>query len=289
MEIPVEFSIGTNRAGRVDMSQPRCRVAKSALDRFRKTKRLALLFVAVAVLSGAPAFGDITGVSVSGSANGSGTLTFYCLPPALPPCSASAPDLNFSGTNSSLGTFSTSGSTSGLNPFDSLFDTVTGEAQQVTTATADSLTIELLESASSSVEGFFIDIYGALNVSIRNGVTVSFDLATASVLQLSFCAGRGPVESFCQLSDLEGNVILTDPTADTTDVQLPAGKYNLFYFNSFDVGSLVGASFSADNTWSAELVPEPSKAAFLPLAILLFALGLRRWSVRRLRMTPAIE
>lgn len=269
------------------MSRRRCRFAMPALDRLCKKKRPALSFVAVALLSCVPAFADITSVSVSGFATGSGTLGFAC--PTSPACNVSAPPFSFFGTNTSLGTFSTSGGTSGLDPFDNNSDTVSGKAQQVTTATADSFSIDLMESASSSDESFFVDIHGGWNVSILNDLTLSFDLTTTSVLQLTACGG-GPAELFCQLSDSEGNVILTLPTAGTTDVVLPAGMYSLLYTSTFEAGGLPGETgFSADNTLSAELVPEPSKAAFLPVSILLFVLGLRAWFVSRLRTTPAME
>jgi len=266
------------------MLRTRCRVPKSALDRFRRSP--ALLFVAVALLSGAPAFADLTGVSVSGSADGSGSLTFIC--PTFPSCNnVSGPSFSFSGTNSSLGTFSVSGSTSGVDPFGFLTDKISGGAQQVTTATADSLSINLMENASSSVEEFFVDIHGRWQTSISNSVTLSFDLTTTSVLQLSSCGI--PVLLFCQLRDSDGTVILTLPSSATTDVLLSAGMYNLFYVSSFDVGDLPGVSFfPEDSTLSAEIVPEPSQAAYLPLLMLLFVLGLRAW-FSRLRITPAIQ
>jgi hypothetical protein len=132
--------------------------------RTRNIRRLGYfpaLFVLIAFgfLVVCPAFSDfidLSNVNVNSGASGSGSLTAIC----FPSCSGnvSAPPLEFSASNTSLGTFTASGSTSLVDPYNRALDSIMGHAKQIIAATPDSLDIDfqLVESSSTSLSYYYV-------------------------------------------------------------------------------------------------------------------------------------
>jgi hypothetical protein len=183
-------------------------------------KRLAR-FTAVVFLIVSPALADlITDVTVNGSVSGTGNMTLRCFFQGSPPpgCAQALPlvyiqdvSTSFSATNTQVGDFSDSSQATGIGPTE--LDII---ASQSTTATADSLSVDLYTAFSIFMRAP-IHYY---DVSLQNSIAVGFELTTESLLQVSGYLGLGDT----QLFDSNGNPLFTGPCCNSSLILGP-GMY----------------------------------------------------------------
>jgi hypothetical protein len=224
-----------------------------------------------------PALADVIDVTVNGTGSGYGSGTIIC--PALPlsPTGCFQPptgppllnlSFSFSETNTQLGTFAASGTASGPDGIGQ----ISAYADQNTTATAESLFIQL--SGGYTVLG--LTYYDA---SEQDTIAVSFDLTEASEIQLFGIILQGVGSNSGELLDSDGNVILTLPFADgSASTVLQPGTYQL----DESVGGSSTGSF-ASNVTGTNLnylmdatftpVPTPEPRGVLLAALLATMLG----------------
>lgn len=247
--------------------------------------RKLFLIVGLTALSISPAIADVIEVTVDGSVSGSGTATTDCglLSPEPPECVPSpggppvdAVSYSFASTNTQLGTFSDSGSATGVN------GSAEGQASQDVTAMSDSIGITL--SASHTIQGAVLYYSGTES----DSVTVDFDLTSLSEASLS---GSGFIEpgmfapAAGELLDSNGNVILTVPNSPAgVTVLLQPGLYELstgaqvFPTGGGPSGGGTFTDLQLDFGGTFTPVPEPRGALF---AVLFFGLLVARFVSRR--------
>ena len=240
-------------------------------------QRISCFCIALAFLPVSIVLADtITNVSVSGTVSGNGFMRLRCFTPQ-PGC---VPDpglpgnplfqgvtFDFSETNTNVRNFQALGEATGIGP-----TTIGGYGSQSTTATADSLHIELFT-------GWFISpIEGAVSsfiVSVDNDISVAFDLTTESLVQVS---GEGS-----QLFDSSGNSILPTPFCCSASVVLLPGTYQferslpLTGSGVRPIGDLgVGQVIGSISNLNFAPIPEPRFAWLAAIAVALGFLLQRR-------------
>ncbi len=242
------------------------------------------LLIALGFLSVSPALSDsmdVSGVSVEGSASGTGSLLVESCFPAPSPCSS--PTLNFGAPNAALGAFSTSGSLSFMS------DSLTMQAQQMITASADSIDMSFTDTTSATA-----GLAMALIKDIENSTALTFNLASESVVNVM--GGEDAPEPFTSvLVDSNGNTLFTFPNTSSFDSQLTldAGTYSLLETTNvvgtgFTVGEPGTFSLSQNFFLDADFTPIPEArwtclGLILPLALcgLVFRRTHRRTSTDR--------
>jgi hypothetical protein len=237
-------------------------------------KRISFL-IGLAALATGPALADVIDVIVDGSVSGSGSVSVACgiTTPGCEPIGDGRYRLTssytFAGSNTELGPFDDSGSaTSPIFPA-----SVGGYADQDTTATSDTLNIELMG-------GHFASTSPTYTASESDTVSVSFDLTERSLIELSGGAYAFPSEpsDVGELLDSNGNEILVLPNSPSSVfADLGPGLYRLDASASGGgQGGLVSFvddtdfDLNLDATFSPIAVPEPRWvlfAAFLAIMI----------------------
>lgn len=225
---------------------------------------------ALGILAVTPAFPDIINVNINGSVFGGGYLTFFCAFNGCPGGTVDSPPFTLSGTNTKLGVFTVSDSTSAIDPNSGVLSTASGEAAQTSAATGDSFSLNLSTTLSSSGTGAQ-ESFSAL---IDNSVDLTFTLTAESLMALSenqsngfglfgFAGSlHGPTGDLLDLSTssepFEGSLTLQPGTYDFLadlqgfpDISVPVGPTN-----SDEVS--VSATFTAIPesrwTWVAPLI-----------------------------------
>ena len=232
------------------------------------------LLIGLGSMAVGPALADIVDVTVNGSASGSGGYATYCFPPPGSPepsgCfqpggPGSGPyvylgDYTFSQTNTALGMFSASGSASPAEMYVAPAS-VSSYADQNTTATADSLNIDLTGGYSTSpIFSFYSNE--------QDSISVGFDLTEPSVVlfQGGLYPGVGLAPNAGELLDSNNNVILTIPFAQFGVSQtLQPGLYYLdSSVSGSDRGSFVSSASGGEDfnlslsaTFTPVVTPEP--------------------------------
>jgi len=242
----------------------------------RSRRRLCGL-IWIGALTISPALPDIVDVSVNGSVSGSGSVTVACAL-STPGCMAVPPfgffitvPYNFSATNTSLGSFSDSGSASGEPSFPA---TVSSFATQDTSATSQELDIVLTGGHSATSAPSY-------TASETDNISVSFELTEPSIVELAG-GGFGIGPGVGELLDSNGNVILTVSSPVPEFGELGPGTYQLRAaasgggFGAFasDVRT-TDFDFSLDGSFTP--IPEPRGAIFAAMfAIVLGGIALSR-------------
>ena len=240
-----------------------------------------------------PARADIINVTVNGTVSGSLLGQTECDNPSPPDCVQIAPpgpsfqtfQSSFSGTNTQLGAFSASGSA--ISTGQAFPASVQGFADQNTTATANTLDIELSGGHSTSAVTLFV-------VSENDNISVSFDVTKESVMGI-FSRVSGMATNGGELLDSKGNVILTIPINAYPFNQPPPtilqpGTYQFEasvsggeFSTSFPPnGSAVDFDLLLDTSFTPVPTPEPREA----LLAALLATMLSGYVVSRRRRAP---
>lgn len=233
---------------------------------------------------------NVTNVTVNGSISGSGSLAVECgFNPVNPPSACvdvfegffvETLPISFSGTNTMLGEFDAGANVEG----DFLGAYLVASAQQNTSATANSLGISLYGSVS------YLGNQGQANAT--DTVDVSFDLSTASSVQLSGFDELVATSDTSELLDSHGNLILAVPSGNgSVATVLQPGAYQL-------EASASGGFFGGTGSEDADLLSLTLNADFTPvqtpeprgafLAVFLTLAAWVSWKARA-RMTDSNE
>lgn len=242
--------------------------------------RTVCLVIGLGLLATSPALPDVVGVTVNGTASGTGYGETECESPdytgPLPlgcveepgPFYVNSFGFNFNQINTQLGAFGPSGYASGLNGA-----YISGYASQDTTATADAIDVVL-------TAGFFGNALLSSDVSVQDNIAVSFDLTSESEIQLTgdILAGLGPNTG--ELLDSMGNPILGIPFAgDTASLVLAPGIYQLVASVDEEGSANSGSYYYSDLNANFTPVPEPRLAllaAFLSIVLGGYVMSRRR-------------
>ena len=236
----------------------------------------SLCIVTVLGVIAGTALPDVIDVTVNGSVSGSGSYVVGCAL-STPGCVATPGGdflnfpYSFSGTNTELGAFSASGTTTPAG--------MEGFADQNTVATADALEISLTGGYSASGVPFY-------SGSENNSISLSFDVTEESVVQLLGGGVLGSASNAGELLDSDGNVILTLPL-DTLSVStiVQPGMYQVEAAAQGTSNGSFGANADVTNLelyLTADITPVPEPPGALVAALLAAMLGGYVVSRRRL-------
>jgi hypothetical protein len=232
---------------------------------YKTMLRTVCFVIGLGLLAIGPALSDVVGVTVNGTASGTGYGETECESPdytgPLPPGCVEEPGpfyvnsfgFNFSETNTQLGGFGASGYASGLNGA-----YIAGYASQDTTTTAGAIDILL-------TAGFLGGVLTVSDVSVQDNIVVSFDVTSQSEIQLTgdVLAGLGPNTG--ELLDSMGNPILGIPFAgDTSSAILQPGIYQLDV-SIDESGPASGPYYYSYLNANFTTVPEPRSALLAAL------------------------
>jgi hypothetical protein len=238
-----------------------------------------LILIALATLVVKPALPDIIGVTVNGTAGGSGNVTLPCFSVQLPDC-PSAPSFidfpfTFSGTNTQLGMFSASGSTFASSPNSPGFVNASAESDQTTEANAQSFSVVLRDEAISSGVGaaeFF-------KTGFFNNESLTFTLTTESFLRLTGDQDELnyalPFGSLGLLLDSHGNVLFAIPQGafffDNSLILAPGtyqwveSDFSMLFEGPYGFGQSLDISSGINVSAQFTPIPEPRWAWVVPL------------------------
>ncbi len=239
----------------------------------------SLRIVTVLGVMAGTALPDVIDVTVNGSVSGSGSYLVGCALSTQGCVVTPGGDFltfpySFSGTNTELGAFGASGSTTPAGP-----PGMEGFADQNTVATADALEISLTGGYSASGVPFY-------SGSENNSISLSFDVTEESVVQLLGGGVLGSASNAGELLDSDGNVILTLPL-DTLSVStiVQPGMYQVEAAAQGTSNGSFGANADVTNLelyLTADITPVPEPPGALVAALLAAMLGGYVVSRRRL-------
>jgi hypothetical protein len=232
--------------------------------------------VVLGVLTMRPCFSDVVSLSVNGSVSGTGEVGYETMSSGF-----QGNSFTLSGTNTSLGSFSTSGGASfTLKPF-GFTNSLNVVADQDTVAFSNLIE---LATVTTQTPGGDLSVGGSLGISsfwsaqVDSDLSTSFNLTVESVVTLS---ANELGLSTGELRDSMGDVLATFTNSSplTMSLTLAPGSYTLEQ-NSKDGASASGASSPQMqvNVLAGifQPVPEPRGAAVVGTLMVLFALIVSR-------------